>query len=70
MLEIWEDEVKEFDERIAQNKPNLTPYLIKKKCINTSNNCLPRGAYTHKAKHEGEPIAEWLNTIGINAFVL
>jgi acetyl esterase/lipase len=31
---------------------------------------LPGGGYNHLAAHEGEPIARWLNTLGIAAFVL
>jgi len=30
----------------------------------------PGGGYQHLADHEGAPIAEWLNSIGITAFVL
>jgi acetyl esterase/lipase len=30
----------------------------------------PGGAYGHLANHEGAPVAEWLNSIGITAFVL
>ncbi|WP_055109228.1 alpha/beta hydrolase [Paenibacillus ihumii] len=31
---------------------------------------LPGGGYTHLAQHEGEPIARWLNSLGIHAGVL
>jgi acetyl esterase/lipase len=30
----------------------------------------PGGGYEHLADHEGEPVAQWLNTLGIDAFVL
>lgn len=30
----------------------------------------PGGGYSHLASHEGEPIAHWLNELGISAFVL
>jgi acetyl esterase/lipase len=30
----------------------------------------PGGGYTHLADHEGEPVARWLNTLGITAGVL
>jgi acetyl esterase/lipase len=30
----------------------------------------PGGGYQHLADHEGAPIAEWLNSIGVTAFVL
>lgn len=31
---------------------------------------LPGGGYSHLAEHEGEPIARWLNSLGIHAGVL
>lgn len=31
---------------------------------------LPGGGYAHLAPHEGEPIARWLNTLGLHAAVL
>lgn len=40
---------------------------------NSGNTCIvvcPGGGYSHKAYHEGEPIALMLNEHGINAFVL
>ena len=30
----------------------------------------PGGGYSHLADHEGRPVAEWLNTLGVTAFVL
>ena len=30
----------------------------------------PGGGYTHLAEHEGGPVAEWLNSLGVTAFVL
>lgn len=30
----------------------------------------PGGGYHHRAYHEGVPVAQWLNSIGIHAFVL
>ncbi len=31
---------------------------------------LPGGGYQQLAKHEGEPVAQWLNSLGIHAGVL
>ncbi|QDP95072.1 alpha/beta hydrolase [Microlunatus elymi] len=31
---------------------------------------LPGGGYAHLADHEGEPVARWLNTLGLHAAVL
>lgn len=70
MLDIWNGEILGFDEKIGQNRPNLTPYLLGSNQAEPAIIVCPGGGYTHKAQHEGAPIAEWLNTIGINAFVL
>jgi acetyl esterase/lipase len=55
----------------ATNKnPTLNPFLI------SSNNpapvCIicPGGGYGGLVPHEGKPVAEWLNSFGISAFVL
>ncbi|MDF2684924.1 MAG: alpha/beta hydrolase [Clostridia bacterium] len=58
-----------FDESIDQKEPAITPYLIK----SNNRSCVivcPGGGYAMKAEHEGAPIAKWLNSAGINAFVL
>ena len=31
---------------------------------------LPGGGYSHLADHEGEPVADWLNSLGVHAAVL
>jgi acetyl esterase/lipase len=49
--------------------PALTPYLVE----GTGNAAViicPGGGYGMRAAHEGEPIAHWLNSLGISAFVL
>lgn len=30
----------------------------------------PGGGYARRAPHEGEPVARWLNSLGLHAFVL
>jgi acetyl esterase/lipase len=49
--------------------PALIPYLVDgegKACVIVC----PGGSYGMRAEHEGEPIAHWLNSLGISAFVL
>lgn len=49
--------------------PAITPYLVE----GTGNAAVlicPGGGYRLRADHEGGPVAEWLNTLGISAFVL
>jgi acetyl esterase/lipase len=51
--------------------PTLTPYLpAKDKRTGAAIIVCPGGGYTHLADHEGGPVAEWLNSLGITAFVL
>lgn len=51
--------------------PTLTPYLPPKdKRTGAAVIVFPGGGYTHLADHEGGPVAEWLNSLGVTAFVL
>ena len=51
--------------------PTLTPYLPPKERMSGAAIIVcPGGGYTHLAEHEGAPVAEWLNSLGVTAFVL
>src|SRR5712692_4749923 len=51
--------------------PTLTPYFApKEKATGAAVIVCPGGGYSHLADHEGRPVAEWLNALGITAFVL
>lgn len=51
--------------------PTLTPYFpAQAKATGAAVIVCPGGGYSHLADHEGGPVAEWLNTLGITAFVL
>jgi acetyl esterase/lipase len=50
--------------------PTLTPYIAKDNSTGAAVVVCPGGGYAHLADHEGGPVAEWLNSIGITAFVL
>ena len=55
----------------AVDVPTLTPYLApKEKATGAAIVICPGGGYQHLADHEGRPVAEWLNSIGVTAFVL
>ena len=55
----------------AVDVPTLTPYLLpKEKATGAAVIVFPGGGYTHLADHEGRPVAEWLNSIGVISFVL
>ncbi|MEO8131380.1 MAG: alpha/beta hydrolase, partial [Bryobacteraceae bacterium] len=55
-----------------KDKPSLTSYLaIPAKAVGTAVIVCPGGGYGGLAMdHEGKQIAEWLNNLGISAFVL
>lgn len=51
--------------------PTITPYVAPKASSTGAAIIIcPGGGYQHLADHEGRPVAEWLNTLGITAFVL
>jgi len=51
--------------------PTLVPYLLPKgKGSGAAVIVCPGGGYSRLADHEGKPVAEWLNTVGVAAFVL
>lgn len=51
--------------------PTLTPYLApKERATGAAVIVCPGGGYGRLAEHEGRPVAEWLNTVGVTAFVL
>ncbi len=55
----------------SEDIPTLTLYTPDEKHRNGASVVVcPGGGYGGLADHEGKPIAEWLNTLGITAFVL
>ncbi len=70
LIPVWKSEIPYFDPEKGQAAPTLIPHLLP----GENNPCcivIPGGGYSHKSMdHEGKQIAEWLNTIGISAFVL
>ena len=54
-----------------KDTPTLTPYWpAPDKATGAAVIVFPGGGYRSLAKHEGEPFAQWLNSLGITAFVL
>ncbi|HJQ35083.1 MAG TPA: alpha/beta hydrolase [Pyrinomonadaceae bacterium] len=56
----------------AEDVPTLTPYLApKEKATGAAIVVCPGGGYGHLSlEYEGREVAEWLNTVGVTAFVL
>lgn len=53
-----------------EDKPSLAPFLAATKPTGAAIVVCPGGGYARLAPHEGAPVAEWLNSLGIKAFVL
>ena len=74
-IKLWENNEipfykKEYDVGENLGTSAITPYIINDGKSHPCMVIVPGGGYTHRAEHEGEPIAKWLNNRGINAFVV
>jgi acetyl esterase/lipase len=68
---LWPDGAPGAVGKAPTDIPTLTPYLAPKdKATGAAIIVCPGGGYSHLADHEGGPVAEWLNSIGVSAFVL
>ncbi len=53
----------------ARELPCLTPFLLPGTRPRPLVIVLPGGGYSHRAAHEADPVAQWLNGIGLHAAV-
>jgi len=67
---LWPDGAPGAKGDTNEDKPRLTPYLVPGDGPRACIVVCPGGGYAGRAGHEGEPIARWLNTLGVSAFVL
>ncbi|WP_058307659.1 alpha/beta hydrolase [Gracilibacillus massiliensis] len=63
-------EVNWEEDALHQNCPSITPYVLENRPDAPLVLVIPGGGYQHRAYHEGEPVAEWLNQNGYHACVL
>lgn len=72
IIELWPEALPYAQEGVQEERPTLTPYLLPAAGgkANPAVIVCPGGGYARRADHEGRPVAEWLNRIGISAFVL
>lgn len=54
----------------GRDVPRLTPYLARGRTPVGAVLVCPGGGYVSRTAHEGAPVARWLNTLGLAAFVL
>jgi acetyl esterase/lipase len=69
-IPIWPGEPPGAKGKSAEDVPTLTPYFPKQNANGAAFIVCPGGGYAHLSDHEGGPVAEWLNSIGVTAFVL
>ena len=67
---VWEGTPPGYQSKYHQPFPTLAPFLVNNSQPSGAVVVLPGGGYGRKAGHEAEPVARWLNTLGISAFVL
>ena len=68
-MQLWES-VKLKDSGSNEDCPNIELFLLEGEGPHPVMVVTPGGGYGHRAPHEGYPVAEWLNSIGISAIVL
>jgi len=67
---LWPDGAPGAKGDTPEDKPRLTPYLVPGDEPRACVVVCPGGGYGGRAAHEGEPIARWLNSVGVSGFVL
>ncbi|MFS0880407.1 alpha/beta hydrolase [Bacillus sp. 7586-K] len=67
---LWPDNVPYNQGENGEEEPIITAYLLEKQEKHGAIIVCPGGGYARRADHEGEPVAKWLNRLGISAFVL
>ena len=69
-MRLWEDNIPGCEPDSPGHIPSMTPYLVPGSKLCGAILVFPGGGYANRADHEGEPIAQWLNQIGLSAFVV
>jgi acetyl esterase/lipase len=67
---LWPENVPYALGQAEEDRPRLVPYIVESNKPTAAVIVCPGGGYARRAAHEGDPAAEWLNSIGISAFVL
>jgi len=69
IIKLWEEDTPYLNGD-GESDPSLTCYMAEGNALKPAIIVCPGGGYQMKAEHEGAPIAQWLNRIGITAYVL
>ena len=68
-MRLWEDDAPGAQGKAQDDVPTLTVYRPQMPSGAAVVVC-PGGGYGGLAEHEGKPVAQWLNTVGVTGFVL
>jgi acetyl esterase/lipase len=71
-IELWQEGAPYTKGTGPEDRPAVKPYILNRADGNPSA-CIvvcPGGGYSGRAAHESDPIAQWLNSIGVSAVVL
>jgi len=70
-IPLWEQDAPGALGQADEDKPTVTLYKAYGSGVRTAVIVAPGGAYAHLASnHEGRQVANWLNALGVTAFVL
>lgn len=69
-LLLWPNGTPNALGEAAEDQPTLVPYLVEGSEPTAAVIVCPGGGYARRAEHEGGPVALWLNSLGISAFVV
>lgn len=73
-FKIWQEKTPlfnlAFQNEANENAPSVDAFLIEDNKKHGAVIICPGGRYNHRSDKEGAPVAKWLNSMGINAFVL
>jgi acetyl esterase/lipase len=69
-MRLWDGPAPGAEGDRPDDIPTLTQFLVPGSREAAGFVVCPGGGYAHLAPHEGAPVAQWLNSLGINAFVL
>lgn len=69
MITLWE-QAPGLNLELSADIPGIEPYLVETSSPRPAVIVCPGGGYRCRVDREGEPIARWLNSFGLHAFVL
>ncbi|MDF2724263.1 MAG: esterase/lipase-like protein [Paenibacillus sp.] len=69
-IKLWQDRAPFQAGDTEEDYPRLVAFPVESEKPAGCVIVCPGGGYARRADHEGEPIARWLNSLGIAAFVL